>query len=68
MKATLITAAALVAGVQALVGRGSSCCFQLKSTDGATVGQLSDGQNRLYGNLAAAEYCISSTGGITDGK
>ncbi|KAJ5930326.1 hypothetical protein N7466_005819 [Penicillium verhagenii] len=68
MKA-FITFAALAAGVDALVGRTDSCCFQLTGPNGSPVGQLSDGQNRIGdSSLAAAEFCISSDGSITDGS
>ena len=33
-----------------------------------TVGQLSDGQNRVYGNLSPATYCVDSSGGISDSR
>jgi len=58
---------ALVAGSNALVSRGTSCCFGLSSSGAmtGTLGQLDDGQNRVNGPLAAAEYCISGTS-ITD--
>ncbi|OJJ44523.1 hypothetical protein ASPZODRAFT_153460 [Penicilliopsis zonata CBS 506.65] len=64
---TFVTVAALAAGANALVSRGDSCCFHLTASGGAsgTVGQLSDGQNRIGGGLSAAEYCISD-GKITD--
>ncbi|KAI9037017.1 uncharacterized protein KD926_001115, partial [Aspergillus affinis] len=63
-----VTAAAFAAGANALVGRGNSCCFHLKSSGGASgsIGQLDDGQNRVYGNLEEAQFCIDSNGAITD--
>ncbi|THC98130.1 hypothetical protein EYZ11_002418 [Aspergillus tanneri] len=63
-----VTAAAFAASANALVGRGNSCCFHLKASGGATgsVGQLDDGQNRIYGGLSEAQFCISSNGAITD--
>lgn len=66
----LAVIAALAAGANALVPRGSTCCFGLTASGPAsgTVGQLSDGQNRLGGGLAPAQFCIDSAGGITDGN
>lgn len=70
MKSFLITSAALfAAGSNALVGRSDSCCFGLTATGGVSgpMGQLSDGQNRIGDNsLPPAQYCIDSTGSITD--
>lgn len=63
--------AAFAAGAQALVPRGDSCCFHLTASGGSsgTVGQLSDGQNRIGDNsLPTAQFCISSDGSITDGN
>lgn len=62
--------AALAAGAHALVPRDSSCCFKLTAAGGVpgTLGQLSDGQNRILGPLPPAEYCIDSAGGIKDSK
>ncbi|KAF5856398.1 hypothetical protein ETB97_007448 [Aspergillus alliaceus] len=64
------TVAAFAAGANALVGRGNSCCFHLTASGGASgnVGQLNDGQNRVYGGLSEAEFCIDSNGAITDGN
>ncbi|OQD70565.1 hypothetical protein PENDEC_c022G04849 [Penicillium decumbens] len=69
MMKTFVTVAAFAAGTNALVGRGDSCCFHLTSSGGASgsLGQLSDGQNRIGDNsLSPAQYCINSSGGITD--
>jgi hypothetical protein len=69
MMKTFVTLAAFAAGTNALVGRGDSCCFHLTASGGASgsVGQLSDGQNRIGDNsLAPADYCINSSGGIID--
>lgn len=65
---TLSTFAALAIGANALALRGDSFCFQLTASGGAsgTVGQLSDGQNRIGGGLPPAIYCISPDGTITD--
>ncbi|GES62407.1 GPI anchored cell wall protein [Aspergillus terreus] len=62
------TVAAFAAGANALVSRGGNCCFHLKATGGAsgTIGQLDDGQNRVYGGLSEAQFCIDSNGAITD--
>ena len=64
---SFLTLASFAAGTHALVGRGTtSCCFHLSSPFGP-VGQLSDGQNRIGDNtLSAAQFCISSSGSITD--
>ncbi|KAJ5087574.1 hypothetical protein N7456_011190 [Penicillium angulare] len=65
---SVLTLAALSTTAQALISRGSSCCFHLSSPSGP-VGQLSDGQNRIGDDsLGTAEYCISSDGSITDGS
>jgi hypothetical protein len=66
-----VTVAAFAAGANALVGRSSSCCFSLNASGGAsgTLGQLSDGQNRIGDDsLSPAQYCIDSNGAITDGN
>ncbi|KAL4893841.1 ubiquitin 3 binding protein But2 C-terminal domain-containing protein [Aspergillus ambiguus] len=62
------TVAAFAAGANALVSRGGNCCFHLKATGGAsgTIGQLDDGQNRVYGGLSEAQFCIDSNGAIVD--
>ncbi len=64
--ATLI----LAATADALVAsRGGSCCFHLTAAGAVTgtLGQLDDGQNRVNGPLAAAQYCIAGSA-ITDSK
>lgn len=63
-----VTVATLAAGANALVGRGSNCCFHIDASGGAkgTLGQLDDGQNRIGGGLGEAQYCIDSKGAITD--
>ncbi|EYE92238.1 putative GPI anchored cell wall protein [Aspergillus ruber CBS 135680] len=66
-----VTVAAFAAGANALVGRSNSCCFSLNASGGAsgTLGQLSDGQNRIGDDsLSPAQYCIDSNGAITDGN
>lgn len=66
-----MTLVASAAGAQALVSRGDSCCFHLDASGGASgsVGQLSDGQNRIGDNsLSPAQYCIDSNGALTDGN
>ena len=69
MKTFVAVTLALTAGTNALVSRTNTCCFGLTASGGVsgTVGQLSDGQNRVGGNLPAGSYCIASNGGITDG-
>ncbi|KAH8669550.1 ubiquitin 3 binding protein But2 C-terminal domain-containing protein [Tricladium varicosporioides] len=65
---TLITLS-LALGTSALVAPRSSgyCSFRLTASggDSGTTGQLNDGQNRIGGNLTAANFYISN-GGITD--
>lgn len=50
-----------------VVPRGDSCCFEITASGGesGTVGQLTDGQNRIGGGYSPATYCIKE-GGITD--
>ncbi|KAJ5799059.1 uncharacterized protein N7518_001127 [Penicillium psychrosexuale] len=69
MMKNFITIAAFAASTNALVSRSDSCCFHLTSSGGASgeLGQLSDGQNRIGdSSLSPAQYCIDSTGAITD--
>ncbi|KZF26270.1 hypothetical protein L228DRAFT_264689 [Xylona heveae TC161] len=65
-----VSALALALGANALVARDGNCCFHLTASGGesGTVGQLSDGQNRIGGGLSPATYCIDSNGGLTDGN
>ncbi|KAJ5175126.1 uncharacterized protein N7482_001003 [Penicillium canariense] len=62
--------AAFAASANALVGRNAgACCFHITASGGMSgnLGQLSDGQNRIGDNsLSASQYCINSTGVITD--
>jgi hypothetical protein len=57
----------LILGASALTVPRSSCSFGLAASGGesGTIGQLSDGQNRIGGGLSAATFTISN-GGITD--
>ncbi|OCK79853.1 hypothetical protein K432DRAFT_298929 [Lepidopterella palustris CBS 459.81] len=57
----------LGASAAALLPRTYQCCFGITASGGAsgTLGQLSDGQNRIGGGYGAATYCISN-GAITD--
>ncbi|CAK4034255.1 GPI anchored cell wall [Lecanosticta acicola] len=51
------------------VPRDTGCCFHASAPDGpgSTVGQLSDGQNRLnQPGLDEGQYCFGSNGGLTD--
>lgn len=71
MKSLFATLAAFAASTQALTGRTTNCCFHLTASGGAsgTVGQLSDGQNRIGDHsLSTAQFCISPDGSITDGS
>jgi hypothetical protein len=54
-------------GANALVARDAPQCVQLKASGGAsgTLGQYTDGQNRIGGGYPAACYCFSN-GGFTD--
>jgi hypothetical protein len=68
MMYSYVAAAALAGSVSASVlPRTDGCCFQLNASGGesGTIGQLSDGQNRIGGGYAPATYCISN-GEITD--
>ncbi|KAF4539344.1 GPI anchored cell wall protein [Lasiodiplodia theobromae] len=58
---------AFTLGASAVALKRSDCCFQLTASGGASgsVGQLSDGQNRVGGGYQAATYCLNN-GGITD--
>ncbi|KZF25395.1 hypothetical protein L228DRAFT_265864 [Xylona heveae TC161] len=51
----------------AALKRADQCCFTLTASGGknGTVGQLSDGQNRIGGPYSPANYCLDN-GGITD--
>ncbi|TVY36755.1 hypothetical protein LOCC1_G008463 [Lachnellula occidentalis] len=57
----------LALGASALVVPRSSCSFGLTATGGqtGTIGQLSDGQNRIGGGLSATTFTYSN-GSITD--
>lgn len=69
MQATYISLLLLAArSAVALVPRSQSCCFQLTASgaQAGPVGQLSDGQNRVHGNLPIGQYCMNG-GTITDG-
>ncbi|KAJ6161442.1 ubiquitin 3 binding protein But2 C-terminal domain-containing protein [Penicillium chermesinum] len=64
-----VALAALITGTNALVGRSNGCCFHLSVTGevNGTLGQISDGQNRVGDtSLPASTYCIDQNGGITD--
>ena len=64
-----IIAIAYVAGANALTTRWASCCFHIDASGAVTgtVGQLDDGQTRVNGPLAAAEFCIANSE-ITDSE
>ena len=57
----------LILGASALTIPRSSCSFELTASCGesGTIGQLSDGQNRIGGGLSAATFNINN-GGIVD--
>jgi hypothetical protein len=60
-------ALSLILGASAFAVPRSSCSFELTASGGAsgTIGQLSDGQNRIGGGLSPATFTISN-GGIID--
>ena len=60
---------AVGASAAVLVTKDTGCCFSLTASGAQSgiVGQLTDGQNRVYGNLPAGKYCINN-GAITDGQ
>lgn len=63
-------ALSLALGAAALVvprASNSSCSFELTASGGesGTIGQLSDGQNRIGGGLSPATFTIDN-GGVTD--
>ncbi|KAJ5928586.1 hypothetical protein N7466_007542 [Penicillium verhagenii] len=66
---SFVAIAAFAAGTNALVGRSDSCCFHLTASGGVSgsLGQLTDGQVRVGDDsLSAADFCINSSGAITD--
>jgi len=60
-------ALSLFLGASALTVPRSSCSFELTASGGesGTIGQLSDGQNRIGGGLSPATFTIDN-GGIID--
>jgi hypothetical protein len=66
---SIASLALLATGANSLVARGDTCCFGLTASGGASgsVGQLSDGQNRVGGGLPPGKYCLGAGGGLTDG-
>jgi len=64
----VVAVAAFAAGAKALVGRSNTCCFGLTASGGVsgTVGQIGDGQIRVLGGLPPSQFCIDSSGAITD--
>jgi Ubiquitin 3 binding protein But2 C-terminal domain len=60
-------ALSLILGASAFAVPRSSCSFELTASGGesGTIGQLSDGQNRIGGGLSPATFTISN-GGIID--
>lgn len=57
----------LALGASALVVPRSSCSFELTAAGGqtGTIGQLSDGQNRIGGGLSPTTFTLNN-GSITD--
>jgi hypothetical protein len=66
-KSYFVTALALAVGISAFTTRTAPYSFHLDVSGAVTgsVGQLSDGQNRVGGRLFPAQYCIADRG-ITD--
>ena len=64
---TFATFAALFCATNAIKTRWAPCCFHLNASGAltGTVGQLTDGQNRVNSSLAPAQFCIAD-GAITD--
>ncbi|KAK7539520.1 ubiquitin 3 binding protein But2 C-terminal domain-containing protein [Phyllosticta citribraziliensis] len=58
---------AFTLGASAAALKRSQCCFDITASGGAsgTVGQLSDGQNRIGGGYSPTSFCLNN-GGITD--
>lgn len=58
---------AFTLGASAAALKRSQCCFDITASGGAsgTVGQLSDGQNRIGGGYPPTSFCLNN-GGITD--
>ncbi|KAK8223901.1 ubiquitin 3 binding protein But2 C-terminal domain-containing protein [Phyllosticta capitalensis] len=58
---------AFTLGASAAALKRSQCCFDLTASGGVsgTVGQLTDGQNRIGGGYSPTSFCLSN-GGITD--
>ncbi|KAJ5495777.1 hypothetical protein N7539_000893 [Penicillium diatomitis] len=65
-----IAIASLAVGANALVTRGSDCCFHITTSGGASgeLGQLGDGQVRVNDHtLSPSKFCLSN-GVITDSE
>jgi hypothetical protein len=62
-------ALSLILGASAFAVPRSSCSFELTASGGesGTIGQLSDGQNRIGGGLSPATFTINN-GGIIDSE
>lgn len=59
----------LLGALLAITSRAVSCCFYLSTTDGALVGQLTDGQIRFGDrSLTSAEFCITPDGSLIDSE
>ncbi|KAK7518290.1 ubiquitin 3 binding protein But2 C-terminal domain-containing protein [Phyllosticta citriasiana] len=58
---------AFTLGASAAALKRSQCCFEIDASGGVsgTVGQLSDGQNRIGGGYSPTTFCLNN-GGITD--
>jgi hypothetical protein len=66
---SFVAALTLAVGANAIITRWAPCCFHLDASGAVTgsVGQLSDGQNRVGGGLPPSEFCIADSG-ITDSE
>ena len=70
MKYVLATVA-VIASANALVARDTTiCCFSLSASGGASgpAGQIDDGQIRVGSGLQPAQFCVNSSGSVTDGN
>ncbi|KAI9739804.1 MAG: hypothetical protein M1834_006525 [Cirrosporium novae-zelandiae] len=68
MKTFSLLCLTFISSVNALPPRTGPCCFHISANGGVSgiLGQLSDGQNRVGGHLPEGQFCIDSSGGLTD--
>ncbi|KAH8700234.1 ubiquitin 3 binding protein But2 C-terminal domain-containing protein [Talaromyces proteolyticus] len=67
---TVFAVTACIATANALVTQNATCCFNMtvSGTSSGRLGQIDDGQTRLGNSTLASQFCIDSSGGITDAK